>query len=109
MDTKSNEDTKAALLQFKKDVTKSVLSMVREVTDKDTQSVLFKSLTKMTEDGGQQFDDGVKKDIADSVANMARQKLGLVPYASSKRRRRRRDVGDGGADENLMTLEEVTE
>ena len=107
---KSKQEMKAALLNFKKDVTKSVLLMMKEAssaTDGDTQSVLFNSLSKMT-DGGKDFDADTKKDIADSVADMARQKMGLVKEAKKKkRRRRRRDTGDGDSGDGDMTNQDV--
>ena len=95
---------KAALLEFKKEVTKSVLLMVKEVTDVETQSVLFNSLTKMTV-GGHEFDADVKKDISNSVASMARQKLGIE--TSKRRRKRRATGGSGDGDGNVMTITEV--
>ena len=106
---KTKQEMKAALLNFKKDVTKSVLTMMKEASsaaDGDTQSVLFNSLSKMT-DGGQGFDADTKKDIAESVANMARQRLGLVKETKKKRRRRRRDAGDSGGGSGDMTIQEV--
>ena len=103
-DTQTNKETGEALFQFKKDVTKSVLSMAKEVTDASTQTVLLKSLSEMTDEASK-FDDQTKQDLAQTVASIARQRLGISSSDQGNRRKRRNVILEGFAD--YPTLDEV--
>uniref|UniRef100_A0A7M5VD18 REJ domain-containing protein n=2 Tax=Clytia hemisphaerica TaxID=252671 RepID=A0A7M5VD18_9CNID len=105
--TNETQETSEALFQFKKDVTKSFISLAKEVTDASTQTILLKSLGEMTDEASK-FDDQTKEDLSQIVASIARQRLGISSASNQGGRRKRRSTTlEGYADENPMTLEEI--
>jgi len=79
-----------------------------KITDRETQAVLLKSLSVMTE-GGDEFDDPTKKEVADTISSLVRRRLDL-DVESGKRRRRDNENDDAGHNEENeeITIEEVS-
>lgn len=90
------------LLEFKENVTKSILTMLTDVKDEETQNVVLKTMGEITE-GADQFDEDTKKQVAEAVARVVMQQIGAFGTSSRKRRNTEDDEENNG-----MTAEQVS-
>lgn len=89
-----------ALQEFKENVTKSVLAMVDEVKDIETQDILLQSISEMTK-GGEEFADSTKLQVVSKVTSIVKDQIGEVS------KRKRRSIDEGGSLDDGKTPEEV--
>lgn len=91
-----------SMLTFKENVTNSILSMMKEVEDEETQLTIIQTIGEATK-GGEQFDDKTKIEISDTVTKVVLDIIAGedVTQSVSKRRRRRETTQEDDSDENV--------